>query len=98
MIAYAGEATDYYMQALNAHHESDNSKIDEFIKKGDESLHLAHKTQMDLIAKEANNEDLPYSLVMVHAQDHLMNTIIIKNLVKELLNVYEYVDKKTSHY
>lgn len=97
MIAYAGEATDYYMQALNARQESDNSKIDEFIKKGDESLHFAHKTQMDLIAKEANNEDLPYSLVMVHAQDHLMNTIIIKNLVKELLNVYEYVDKKTSH-
>lgn len=34
---------------------------------------------------------------MVHAQDHLMNAIIIKNLVVELLHVYEYVDKTNHH-
>ena len=78
MIAYSGEAADYYMQALHARNENNNSKIEELLKKGDESLHKAHTQQMDLIVKEANADDVPYSLVMVHAQDHLMNAIIIK--------------------
>lgn len=97
MIAYSGEAADYYMQALHARNENNNSKIEELLKKGDESLHKAHTQQMDLIVKEANADDVPYSLVMVHAQDHLMNAIIIKNLVVELLHVYEYVDKTNRH-
>ena len=54
MIAYSGEAADYYMQALHARNENNNSKIEELLKKGDESLHKAHTQQMDLIVKEAN--------------------------------------------
>ena len=46
MIAYSGEATDYYMQALHARNENNNSKIEELLKKGDESLHKAHTQPM----------------------------------------------------
>ena len=91
MIAYSGEATDYYMQALHARNENNNSKIEELLKKGDESLHKAHTQQMDLIVKEANADDVPYSLVMVHAQDHLMTGITFVDLAKEIVEVYKKV-------
>ena len=89
MIAYSGEATDYYMQALHARNENNNSKIEELLKKGDESLHKAHTQQMDLIVKEANADDVPYSLVMVHAQDHLMTAMLLKDLTQHFINLYK---------
>ena len=89
MIAYSGEATDYYMQALHARNENNNSKIEELLKKGDESLHKAHTQQMDLIVKEANADDVPYSLVMVHAQDHYMTSQLARDVIEALVDVFE---------
>ena len=89
MIAYSGEAADYYMQALHARNENNNSKIEELLKKGDESLHKAHTQQMDLIVKEANADDVPYSLVMVHAQDHYMTSQLARDVIEALVDVFE---------
>ena len=47
----------------------------------------AHKAQTSLLAKEAQGEDIAYSKMM-HGQDHLMTTLLLKDLMKHLLELY----------
>ena len=42
-----------------------------------------------MLTKEANGESAPLSLLMVHAQDHLMTSITFVDLAKEVVEVYE---------
>lgn len=90
IIGFSGDALNYYFQALNSCKAGKLDEVDSFIKKGDSALKSAHKLQTDLIVKEANGETSEYSVIMVHAQDHLMNSILVKKLVLELV----YVNKK----
>ena len=38
---------------------------------------------------EANGEKLDYSIIMVHAQDHLMTSMLAKELIEEMVKMYE---------
>ncbi len=55
----------------------------------DEVISKAHKAQMSLITSEAKGIEMPYSIIMVHAQDHLMQAIFIQRTIKELIEVHE---------
>ena len=48
---------------------------------------IEHKTS--LLAKEAQGDDIAYSVTMMHGQDHLMTTILLKDLMKHLLEFYK---------
>ncbi len=39
--------------------------------------------------KEASGEDLDYSVTMMHGQDHLMTTILLKDLMHHLIELYK---------
>ena len=49
----------------------------------------AHNSQTDILAKEAAGEDLEMSFIMIHGQDHLMTTILLKELMKHLIELYK---------
>ena len=45
--------------------------------------------QTQLLTKEANGERSEVSLLMVHAQDHLMNAMTVKDLATEIVDIYK---------
>ena len=47
--------------------------------------------QTSLLAKEAQGE-IAYSVTMMHGQDHLMTTLLLKDLMKHLLELYRRVE------
>ena len=97
IIANAGDAMSSFFNALNFYKKGDKQKSEELMKAGDEFLIEAHKAQFGLISKESNNEDIPYSLIMVHAQNHLMGALNTKNNVKEMMDLYDYIEEKTNN-
>jgi len=42
-----------------------------------------------MIQKEAGGEKTPFSLLLMHAEDHLMSTLTMKELVKEMLEIFK---------
>ena len=48
----------------------------------------AHKTQTRLIQDEINGEKVDTSLLMIHAQDHLM-TLSEKSLIEKMIELYK---------
>lgn len=43
---------------------------------------------MDVMQKEATGGDVEMGFIMVHAQDHLMTTLLLKDIIGTLIDVY----------
>ena len=59
------------------------------LKEGRESVTEAHSIQTNLILKEASGEKQEISLLLIHAQDHLMNAMTVLDMAEEFINLYE---------
>ena len=68
-------------------------KARELIRMADEELGYAHSSQTSLIQGEAANDQIYFSLLLVHAQDHLMTTMTFKDLAVELIEIHKKVYK-----
>ncbi|MFV0392870.1 MAG: PTS lactose/cellobiose transporter subunit IIA [Coprobacillaceae bacterium] len=94
LIAYSGEARTYAFQALTFAREKDMKQANENIGKAEESLNHAHKAQTELLVIEAKGDIIPVNVLLIHAQDHLMTSMLALELVKELLVLYDVKEDK----
>lgn len=89
LVAHVGEASGHFTDALGFARKGDFEAADDSIAQGDAALVEAHKTQTDLLQGEVRGDETEFSLLLVHAQDHLMTTILYERVVKELIEVYK---------
>lgn len=89
IVAYAGDARSSLIEAMNAARDGEYDKAKELIKEADESIKQAHNTQTDILAKEASGESVELSFIMVHGQDHLMTTILLRDLIEHMVELYK---------
>ncbi|EDN9305468.1 PTS lactose/cellobiose transporter subunit IIA [Listeria monocytogenes] len=88
LIVHGGNAKSDAMLAIEAAKKGDFDVADEQIKNAEAALLEAHHSQTSLIQSEARGEKAEVSLLLVHAQDHLMNAITFKDLAKEIVDLY----------
>lgn len=88
IVAYAGDARSKLIMALNKAKEQKFDECDELIKQAHELLREAHNTQTEMIAEEAGGNYSDLTFVMVHGQDHLMTTMLLKDIIETLIDVY----------
>ena len=88
IVAYAGEARSNLLQALKEAKRGEFENVDELIEKANESILKAHKSQTEMLAKESAGEDIELGFIMVHGQDHLMTTMLLKDIIENLLDIY----------
>ena len=89
IINYSGEARSLCMEAIGYAKNSEFEKAKDCITKANEKLSEVHKIQTKLIQEEARGEGKSVSLLLVHAQDHLMNAITVRDMASEFINLYE---------
>ena len=92
IIAYAGDARSKYMGALTAANDADYAKAEQLIQEGNELITEAHNTQTSILQMEATGEDIKVNFLTVHAQDHLMTAMLLRDLIKNLVNLYKKVN------
>ncbi|KAJ51296.1 PTS system cellobiose-specific IIA component [Clostridium tetanomorphum] len=88
IITYSGEARSSAMEAIQCAKNGDFDKARELIEDANKQLGFAHKQQTTLIQEEARGEKKEVSLLLIHAQDHLMTTMTLKDIANELIEVY----------
>ncbi|WP_420824108.1 PTS lactose/cellobiose transporter subunit IIA [Thermoflavimicrobium daqui] len=96
IISHAGTARSFAYEALQAAEDFDFLKADELLKQSEEELAEAHKTQTQLITAELNGEKLEKSLLLIHAQDHLMTAISEQKLIERIIRLTKKLREKTS--
>ncbi|MDO4764786.1 MAG: PTS lactose/cellobiose transporter subunit IIA [Eubacteriales bacterium] len=87
ILLHAGDARTQIAKAGNLTAEFKIEKAEEMLKKAQENLLLAHKTQTSLIQGEADGEKVEISVLFSHAQDTLMVTGSEYNMAKQMLNL-----------
>lgn len=90
LVAYAGDARACYLKVLNHIKKNEFDKIQILLDEADELVIEAHKAQTELLQMEASGNYSDITLIMVHGQDHLMTTILLKELMSTLI----YLAKK----
>lgn len=91
LINNSGEAKSVCMEAIAFAKNNDIKSAREALDKADEKISLAHKSQTKLIQTEAKGDRQEFSLLLVHAQDHLMGSIMMKDIAREFVDLYEIV-------
>lgn len=86
IISTAGDAMDQYYNALVDYRKQNISEARKKAERGNDFLKKTHRIQTKLIQSEANEEEIPYSLIMTHAQDHLNSAINWQRIVTLFLS------------
>ncbi|MBP3398922.1 MAG: PTS lactose/cellobiose transporter subunit IIA [Erysipelotrichaceae bacterium] len=89
IIAGAGDAKGLIFDALEEAKKGNFEQAKEFVKQSEEASKNAHKAQMDLLVAQANGDIGAVDVLLVHAQDHLMTTLLAQELIKEIIRLYE---------
>ena len=89
IVAYAGDARSKLLEALKAAEAGDFAKAEFLVGEANKILSIAHNKQTDMLAKEASGENLELGIIMIHGQDHLMTTVLLKDLIHHLINIYK---------
>lgn len=87
IVAYAGEARTQFLKAMDAMADKDWEAAEKLISEGYETVLSAHDSQTDMIAREAGGEDMELCFLMVHAQDHLMNAMLLGDMCKRFMKM-----------
>ncbi len=87
LIVYSGDARSTAMEAISHAGKGRFSVGEELIRQAEKIVCRAHEIQTELIQREINGEKTEISLLMIHAQDHLMNAMTVIDLAKMMINI-----------
>lgn len=89
IVAYAGDARSKLLEALKCAENGEFDKADQLVEEANECIVQVHKAQTSLLQKEALGDDIAYSVTMMHGQDHLMTTLVLKDIMHHLIELYK---------
>lgn len=93
IIINSGEARSHCLNSLKLARQGKYDEAEALIVLAKERLSDAHAVQTGLIQSEIKGERIPASLIMIHAQDHLMNALTVRDLAVEMIEVLKMVKK-----
>lgn len=89
IIAHAGDARSYAFGALAAAKAGNFEEAEALLKQSNDAAVEAHHMQTELLVNEANGNKTPVDVLLVHAQDHLMTSMLAVEVIKELIELYK---------
>lgn len=95
LIVNGGNARSKAIEAVVAASRGEFDTAEEKMNLCARSLQEAHRVQTDMIQNEAGGrEKTEVTLLMVHAQDHLMDAMTIRDMAYQMIQMYRVIYKK----
>ncbi|AJK21920.1 N,N'-diacetylchitobiose-specific phosphotransferase enzyme IIA component [Yersinia pestis] len=91
LIINAGQARSLAYNALKQAKAGDFAQADELMAQSRSALNDAHLVQTQLIEADQGEGKTKVTLVLVHAQDHLMNAMLARELITELIELHQKI-------
>lgn len=89
IVAYSGDARSTLLKLLKNIRKGNFEGIEEALREADENLKLAHNSQTQALAEEASGADLDIGFIFVHGQDHLMTTLLLRDIIQDFIELYQ---------
>lgn len=94
IIVNGGDARSKALQSIRKARVKHFDEADSLLKEAKQSMGVAHEVQTKLIQAETRGDKAEVSLLMVHAQDHLMNAMTVVDLAVELIEDFKIREEK----
>ena len=88
IVAYSGDARSTLLSLLKEMRAGNFENVEEKLKEADENINLAHQSQTKILQQEARGEDMEMGFIFI-GQDHLMTTILLRDIVDDFIHLYE---------
>lgn len=92
IISNVGTAKSLIMEALYAAKEKNFELAEEKLEESKKFFLEGHKAHSQLIQKEASGDHVNFSILLMHAEDQMMSTEVMSDLVKEMIDMYKKID------
>lgn len=92
LIMHGGDARSGSMEAIHAAKANDYELAQKKLDSADDSIKQAHIVQTDLLTQEASGKSVEINLLLIHAEDHLMNAMTYRDLAEEMIELYKRVN------
>lgn len=92
IILYAGNARTLAMEAIPLAKKGKYTLAKEKMAQANEELNKAHTIQTNFLQNEGKGIQTEISILLIHAQDHLMSTITVKELANEMIEMYKHME------
>ncbi|MBP3038501.1 PTS cellobiose transporter subunit IIA [Bacillaceae bacterium Marseille-Q3522] len=89
IILHSGSARTMVHEAFKYMREGNFDEADKKLDEANQALLLAHKSQTQLLQDYASGEKIEMEIIMVHAQDHLMTTMTLREIAIEMKHLYQ---------
>ncbi|MDQ0360518.1 PTS system cellobiose-specific IIA component [Breznakia pachnodae] len=89
IILHSGSARSLVHEGLGLMREGKFEEAEAKLNEGEEELVQAHQAQTNLLHKFSHGTTIEIQIIMVHAQDHLMTTMTLLEVAKEMKYLYE---------
>lgn len=92
IILNSGNARSIVHKAFEDMREGNYEAAAEKLAAANEDLLKAHQAQTHLLQEYAGGTEIKIEIIMVHAQDHLMTTMTLREVALEMLELYKKVN------
>lgn len=89
LILASGDARTLVHQAFEKMRSSSFQEAHSLLKAANDSLVKAHKTQSKMLQVYASGTEFACDILLIHAQDHLMTTMTLREVALEMLIIYQ---------
>lgn len=94
IIVNGGNARAKSIEAIREARAGHMDAASNYMEEANTSIVKAHQIQTTMIQDEAKGNHHEMTLLMVHAQDHLMNAMTVYELAKEIIEDYKTRERK----
>ena len=88
LLVFSGGARSSALMALQQARAGDFTASAKHMAESKASVKKAHRIQTQLIGLDEGCGKLAINLITVHAQDHLMNAMVIQDLADDMIELY----------
>ena len=88
IILHSGNARTMLHEAFELMREGEFLEAEKKLDDANNELMEAHKAQTSLLRDYVNGEEIVMEVIIVHAEDHLMTTMALREMSVEMLHVY----------
>ena len=95
IIATVGSAKSQYIEAIQKAKDGDIAGAKALIESGNKDFNEGHPAHLSLLQQSAiDNKNVTFSLILVHAEDQLMQAESFRIIAEDFIDVYEKIESK----
>lgn len=91
MISAVGTARSMYIEAIHLAKVGEFEQAQEMMQQAQQNFVEGHHAHAKLIESEADGNQTPFSLILMHAEDQMMSAEAFGILAEEFIEIYKQI-------